>query len=223
MLPILVRKFLIEHPGLLVRVEGDFSLSNKQIEDSSIDLVGYAKHQIEEMLVAKMIENGALLIGTTDKGCETVVEGCAYVVNMEEYIRNYITEKIENMAKQIELTKDTMCAHDQHEIKNYPRPWYKAKPELPKGTVLTVKETWSNFYGTYHRCVTPDGEYDIPVENAKEVVPTVGELEETCASEVCRYRGNGVCTFRKGEYCPMYEPNAEEIARMRMERRPGNE
>jgi hypothetical protein len=142
---------------------------------------------------------------------------------MEEYIRNYITEKIENMAKQIELTKDTMCAHDQHEIKNYPRPWYKAKPELPKGTVLTVKETWSNFYGTYHRCVTPDGEYDIPVENAKEVVPTVGELEETCASEVCRYRGNGVCTFRKGEYCPMYEPNAEEIARMRMERRPGNE
>ena len=127
------------------------------------------------------------------------------------------------MAKQIELTKDTMCAHDQHEIKNYPRPWYKPKPELPKGTVLTVKETWSNFYGTYHRCVTPDGEYDIPVENAIEITPKVGELEETCASEVCRYRGNGVCTFKKGEYCPLYEPNAEEIARVRMERRQGNE
>lgn len=191
MLPILVRKFLVEHPGFLVRVEAVFSLSNKQIEDSSIDLVGYAKHQIEEKLVAEMIENGALLIKANDNGCETVVEGCAYVVNMKEYVPMYVTKRINEMAKQIELTQDTMCAHDQHEIKNYPRPWYKAKPELPKGTVLTVKETWSNFYGTYHRCVTPDGEYDIPVENAKEVVPTVGELEETCASEVCRYRGNG--------------------------------
>lgn len=223
MLPALVRKFLIEHPELLVRVEGAVFLSNKQIENGAISLVGYAKHQIVEMIVAEMIEKGALLIGTTDKGCETVVEGCAYVVNMKEYIPMYVTKRITEMVKQIELTQDTMCAHDEHEIKNYPRPWYEPKPKLPKGTVLTVKETWSNFYGTYHRCVTPDGEYDIPVENAKELVPKVGELEETCASEVCRYRGNGVCTFKKGEYCPMYEPNAEEIARMRMERRPGNE
>lgn len=223
MLPALVRKFLIEHPELLVRVEGAVSLSNKQIENGAINLVGYAKRQIVEMIVAEMIEKGALLIGTTDKGCETVVEGCAYVVNMKEYIPMYVTKRITEMAKQIELTQDTMCAHDEHEIKNYPRPWYKPKPKLPKGTVLTVKETWSNFYGTYHRCVTPDGEYDIPVENAEVVVPKVGELEETCASEVCNYRGKGVCTFKKGQYCPMYEPNADEIARMRMERRPGNE
>lgn len=219
MLPILNRKIFIEHPELLVRIESAIFLSNKQAEDGCIDLVEYVKHQIKEKLVAEMIENGALITGTTDKGCETVVEGCAYVVNMKEYVQKYVTKRINEMAKQIELTQDTMCAHDEHEIKNYPRPWYKPKPKLPKGTVLTVKETWSNFYGTYHRCVTPDGEYDIPVENAEVVVPKVGELEETCASQVCNYRGKGFCTFKKDQYCPMYEPNADEIARMRMERR----
>lgn len=69
----------------------------------------------------------------------------------------------------IELTKDTMCAHDKHELVNYPRSWFKAKPTLPAGTVLEVKEEWSNFYGTYYRCETADGEYDIPIENANDV------------------------------------------------------
>lgn len=32
----------------------------------------------------------------------------------------------------------------------------------------------------------------------------VGELEQSCASEVCAYRGKGVCKFKIGEYCPMY-------------------
>lgn len=31
-------------------------------------------------------------------------------------------------------------------------------------------------------------------------------LEETCASEVCAYRGKGVCTFKEGQFCPMYTP-----------------
>ena len=223
MLPILVRKFLLEHPELIYCVDGSIVLSNEQIKRGSIDVIEYAKHHVEDQIFSEMAHNGAVIIRTLDKGSETVIAGRAYYVNMEEYSEKYITEKIKKMAKQIELTKDTMCAHDQHEIKNYPRPWFEPKPKLPKGTVLTVKKTWSNFYGTYHRCVTPDGEYDIPVENAKELVPKVGELEETCASEVCRYRGKVVCTFKKGQYCPMYEPNAEEIARMRMERRPGNE
>lgn len=69
----------------------------------------------------------------------------------------------------IELTKDTMCAHDKHELVNYPCSWFKAKPTLPAGTVLEVKEEWSNFYGTYYRCETADGEYDIPIENANDV------------------------------------------------------
>ena len=34
---------------------------------------------------------------------------------------------------------------------------------------------------------------------------TVGELEATCKSEVCAYRGKGVCTYKEGEFCPMYE------------------
>lgn len=29
-------------------------------------------------------------------------------------------------------------------------------------------------------------------------------LEATCASEVCNYRGKGVCSFKQGDYCPMY-------------------
>ena len=29
-------------------------------------------------------------------------------------------------------------------------------------------------------------------------------LEATCASEVCAYRGKGVCSFKGGENCPMY-------------------
>lgn len=69
----------------------------------------------------------------------------------------------------IELTKDTMCAHDKHELVNYPRSWFKAKPTLTAGTVLEVKEEWSNFFGKYYRCETADGEYDIPIENAKDV------------------------------------------------------
>ncbi len=201
MLPILVRNFLVKHPELIYCVDGRFVLTNEQIKMGSIDMIEYAKHKAKDQISSEIAHNGGIIIRTLNNGSETIVASRAYYVNMEEYIRNYITEK----------------------IKNYPRPWYKPKPELPKGTVLTVKETWSNFYGTYHRCVTPDGEYDIPVENAEVVVPKVGELEETCASEVCNYRGKGVCTFKKGEYCPLYEPNAEEIARVRMERRQGNE
>lgn len=29
-------------------------------------------------------------------------------------------------------------------------------------------------------------------------------LEATCASEVCAYRGTGACSYKSGEYCPMY-------------------
>lgn len=76
----------------------------------------------------------------------------------------------------IRLIKETMCAHDWHEVTNHPRPWYKSKPILPEGTVLDVKNQWSNFYGSYYKCSVPSGvdvsgctvdyEYDIPVENA---------------------------------------------------------
>ena len=69
----------------------------------------------------------------------------------------------------IELTEDTMCAHDEHELKNYPRPWFHAKPKIPKGTRLKVEETWENFYGTYFRCVYKNSTYDIPMGKAKVI------------------------------------------------------
>ena len=69
----------------------------------------------------------------------------------------------------IQLTEDTMCAHDKHEMTKYPRPWYKAKPTLHVGTILKVEEEWTNFYGSYYRCETTDGSYDIPIENAKDI------------------------------------------------------
>lgn len=69
----------------------------------------------------------------------------------------------------IQLTKDTMCAHDKHELTNYPRSWFKAKPTLHVGTVLEVKEVWTNFYGSYYRCDTTAGIYDIPIENAQDI------------------------------------------------------
>ena len=69
----------------------------------------------------------------------------------------------------IQLTEDTMCAHDRHELTHYPRPWFKAKPTLHTGAVLEVKEIFTNFYGQYYKCETKDGVYDIPVENAKDV------------------------------------------------------
>ncbi len=37
-----------------------------------------------------------------------------------------------------------------------------------------------------------------------------GLLEDSCASEVCAYRGKGVCTFTTGQYCPMYIPKAKK-------------
>lgn len=30
------------------------------------------------------------------------------------------------------------------------------------------------------------------------------KLEETCDSNVCAYKGKGVCSFVEGQYCPMY-------------------
>lgn len=34
------------------------------------------------------------------------------------------------------------CAADEHETGYYPRSSFKPKPELPAGTILTVKEKW---------------------------------------------------------------------------------
>lgn len=39
---------------------------------------------------------------------------------------------------------------------------------------------------------------------AKKPEPSEDSLERTCASEVCAYRGKGVCSFKVGMYCPMY-------------------
>ena len=62
-----------------------------------------------------------------------------------------------------------MCAHDKHELTNYPRSWFKAKPTLHVGTILEVKEVWTNFYDSYYRCDTTAGIYDIPIENAQDI------------------------------------------------------
>lgn len=43
-------------------------------------------------------------------------------------------------------------------------------------------------------------------EPEPEPVPPVepDELESTCASEVCAYRGKGICHYKAGQFCPMY-------------------
>lgn len=71
---------------------------------------------------------------------------------------------------QIRLLKDTQCAGGLHEMTNYPRSWFKRKPTLPKGTVLTVSEEWANFFGAYYRCEHENGTYDIPCA-AAELLP----------------------------------------------------
>ena len=76
----------------------------------------------------------------------------------------------------IRLKKDTRCSQDIHETINYPRPWYKEKPVLPKGTIL--EEEFGNFYGFYYRCNLPENLnprdytiswYDINVIDADEI------------------------------------------------------
>lgn len=62
----------------------------------------------------------------------------------------------------IKLIKTTKCAQDVYETTKYPRPWFQPKPELPAGTILTVKEKWQNFFGVYYRCYLPDKGYSIP-------------------------------------------------------------
>lgn len=42
----------------------------------------------------------------------------------------------------IRLIKETMCAHDVHEMTNYPRAWFNPKPALPEGTELVVDKEW---------------------------------------------------------------------------------
>ena len=37
-----------------------------------------------------------------------------------------------NTMYKIRLNKNTKCLQDIHETTNYPRPWYKEKPELSK-------------------------------------------------------------------------------------------
>lgn len=78
----------------------------------------------------------------------------------------------------IKLIKPTKCAQNVHETTKYPRPWFKPKPELPAGTILTVKEKWQNFYGVYYRYYLPDEMkdkgysipyYDIPADKAEVI------------------------------------------------------
>ena len=70
------------------------------------------------------------------------------------------------------------CTADEHEAGCYPRSSFKPKPELPTGTILTVKEKWQNFYGVYYRCYLPDEMkdkgysipyYDIPADKAEVI------------------------------------------------------
>ncbi len=69
----------------------------------------------------------------------------------------------------IKLIKETQCAHDVYEMTKYPRPWFKPKPALPEGIVLTVDSEWSNFYGSYYRCTQENGTYDIPISSAEVI------------------------------------------------------
>lgn len=78
----------------------------------------------------------------------------------------------------IRLRIDTQCAHDLYEITNYPRAWFKPKPALSAGLVLTVIGEWGNFFGNYYKCEIPAHlkddsysvqEYDIPHDNAEVI------------------------------------------------------
>ncbi|GEM_PF-5866468 len=44
------------------------------------------------------------------------------------------------------------------------------------------------------------------MEDKKPQVEGTKSLEATCASEACAYRGKGVCDFKEGQFCPMYQP-----------------
>ena len=51
---------------------------------------------------------------------------------------------------------------------------------------------------------------ETPAEKERERLK--GNLkEEVCASEICAYRGKNVCTIKRNEYCPMFEPKAYEF------------
>lgn len=44
----------------------------------------------------------------------------------------------------------------------------------------------------------------IPAPEPEPVPVEPDELESTCASEVCAYRGKGICHYKAGQFCPMY-------------------
>jgi hypothetical protein len=119
--------------------------------------------------------------------------------------------------KIIELKEDTMCAHDEHELKYYPRPWFKAKPELKKGTRLEVKEQWENFFGSYYRCENKDGLYDIPVKKAVEVKEQAFEdvrFKRDYEITVKADQNDNVYwkAFRKGEQLLLLKPEDRKVA-----------
>ena len=83
-----------------------------------------------------------------------------------------------NTMYKIRLNKNTKCSQDIHETTNHPRPWYKEKPELSKGTILEVEKEFGNFYGLYYRCKLPENLnsedytipwYDIKLEDADKI------------------------------------------------------
>ena len=83
-----------------------------------------------------------------------------------------------NTMYKIRLNKNTKCSQDIHETTNYPRPWYKEKPELSQGTILEVEKEFGNFYGLYYKCKLPENLnsedytipwYDIKLEDADEI------------------------------------------------------
>lgn len=57
--------------------------------------------------------------------------------------------------------------------------------------------------------------YPLPEEEQKKEPTPVQKLrdelkgnllEEICESEVCTYKGKGVCTYKRQDYCPMFTP-----------------
>lgn len=90
-----------------------------------------------------------------------------------EWLKKHYQKR--RLRMKVKLLVNTFCSHDQYEMTKYPRSSYVPKPELPKGTVLEVAKTWSNYYGTYYRCPLPEGmdgvysspEYDIDINKAE--------------------------------------------------------
>ena len=215
-LAIAYMQYLDEH-----RPSGKMCLSSaecKEIDDAFKNkdwslIVKYAKKYSPNVYVEKEALD-AYPILPTPLGDDNRAFRCAYVEGCKRTIKKYEEDILPEVCE--EECVEGVCIEGVDDVVNETAPskeeatrmwvrsffenliWRIEYPFTKKEVLDSIKVVPSGV--TYHR---------LP-ENEELKIKPRESLELTCNSDTCAYRGKGVCTYKTGDYCPMYTEKAHE-------------